>query len=469
MKIPEHSEDQESAILGAIMLEAGAYDRVAPILRVDDFYSDANQNIYQAIRNLVGNGRKIDITTVVTELKRMGVFSKDNGLDGKMALLDVVRHTNAVTSSAHIEDHARDVKGMSQKRKLAIITGKFHQLAYAPTERAEDLLNAIQAEISEIAQEGKAGDVQTAKQVMTDVWDGMKEAAASTGELLGSPTGIGKLDELTLGFTEPDFIILAGGPGEGKSTLALQMAKNMSLNGIPIGVFSLEMINRQLGWKLLSSEIDEDIKTIRMGKLQQRQWDHALEQRDRIGEAKLFLYDKGGLSVFDFESIVRMMVKKHKVKGVFVDYIQLMNAIGANRRFGTREEELNFISKRIKVLCKDLRIWIVALSQLSRMEKGTKRLYRKSDLRESGALEQDADGIVFVYRPHYHDQESMNIGGEQMYFNENDVLYLIDKWRLGVTGIARGKFNGRFNRFEDFEKPFSAPGLNFYEVEKDPF
>jgi replicative DNA helicase len=452
-KIPPQSVDLEKAILGAILIEKSAYDRVADILHPECFYTDAHQKIFRACVSLVSSNCPIDFPSVAEQL------SSTNDLDSAGGRYYLVTLSNGVVSAANIEHHARIIAEKFMLREVIKVGACMVEGGYDNTSDVFELISKSELLLSQIT-----GKIKTQQMVpFSDVWyDTVKEMqdnAENESPILGLRTGFAKLDAITNGIKSPDLIILAAGTSEGKSTLALQIAYSMGKAGVPVAYFSLEMKNRQLMYKMISSEIDEDVNTVRGGKLPKDKWSNLLNRDKQVRNTTLYMNEQGGLPVLTLCSMVRTMKAKHNIKIVFIDYLQLLTVDGSERRFGTREEEVNFISKKLKALGMELDIPVIALSQLNRMEKGSSaaRLYKRSDLRESGALEQDADGVLFIWRPHYHGVEEMKLNGIMTQFAKDDVLILLEKWRLAEPGFTMLKSNLKYNRFEDPERVSTKP------------
>lgn len=442
--IPPQALELEDIVLGAILLEAEAINYIAGILTVDCFYSPKNKIIYQACIDLFTKNQPIDLATVVEQLKRNGILEQAGGAY-EIALL-----TNNICSTSNIESHAKILYEKYMKRESIRLSNEIIRSAYSDTVDAFDLIDKAQIDFSRITEKIKSNKVTHISSIAFEVIKEMRENSLNNKPYLGLTSGLEKIDNITLGFCNPDLIIIAGGTGEGKSTLSLQIAQHVSMTKT-VAVFSLEMSNKQLVWKVFSSHVNASVGDIRKGKLDNNQWKKLEgDSYNRLEESKLYLYDQGGMSIFDLISICRSMKSKVGLDMIVVDYLQLLNANGGSMKFGIREQEINYISKQLKALAKELDIPVIALSQLSRIEKGAKRMYRLSDLRESGAIEQDADGVIFVFRPHYHGIDSMSIGGEDMVFAEDDTIIQFAKWRLGETGITRLKFNKSSSRFEDY-------------------
>lgn len=443
--VPPQAVELEQAVLGAIMLKRDKLDEVVRILKTPEtFYTDANQKVYEAILDLIQRGEMVDLLTVTNRLRIRGNLEIVGGAHYVMGL------TMNVVSAAHVETHARLVMEKFMQREIIRISGEAIQRAYNDDKDAFENLEIAQYQLGAITDHIRSGTIKSIGQSLTATVQEMYTASLNPSDMLGLPTGISKFDLVTLGLTAPDLIVLAGGTGEGKTTLALNIAEHIAQTTGPIGFFSLEMKDRQLIWKILSGRIREQIKDIRKGNFSQEKWNQLnREVVPALKKLGIYMYDVGGLNIVELKAIARTMKKKHGIKALFIDYIQLVRAAG--KRFGSREEEVNYVSKELKALAMELEVPIIALSQLSRLEKGTKRMYRLSDLRESGAIEQDADGVVFVYRPTVHDQVEMNIDGQHCRFTETDALIVIEKWRLGETANILVRFDGAFNKFSDHD------------------
>lgn len=442
-KIPPQAWELEAAVLGAILIEKEALTEISSFIRSECFYVDAHSTIYQVCINLFVKNNPIDLHTVTEELRKTGKLEEVGGA------FYISELTNKVASSANILYHARIVFQKYMQREAITICNTITNKAYEDITDPFELLEKAQLAFSKITENIKNSKVSHIANVALTTITQMKENQSKDLVHLGLTSGLSKIDNITLGFCPPDLIIIAGGTSEGKSTLALQIAKHVSVNS-KVAFFSLEMSNEQLVWKVFSSEINASVAQIRKGELSTEQWlKLETDVYEDLTKSNFYLYDEGGLSVFDLVSICRSLKAKKGLDMIVIDYLQLLTAAGADIKFGIREQEINFISKKLKALAKELNIPVIALSQLSRIEKGTKRLYKLSDLRESGAIEQDADGVMFVFRPHYHGIKDMKINGEEMIFSENDTIIQFAKWRLGETGVTMLKFNKECSRFED--------------------
>ncbi len=442
-KVPPQARELEEIVLGSILTDSTAYEKIAMLLNADCFYFPENAIIYQACKTLFTKSYPIDLMTVAEELIKVG---KIDDVGGILRLSDL---TNLIGSTANIEYHAKILFQKYLQRQVIALSNNAINSAYNEATDPFELCEKLSLSISRLTENLKTNKISHLSEVALQTIIEMRDNATKDLTHLGLTSGLNKIDSITLGFCKPDLIIIAGGTSEGKSTLALQIAKHVSM-AQKVAFFSLEMSSRQLVWKIFSSEINASVAQIRKGKLNSEQWKKLEgEIYEEMQQSNFYLYDEGGLSIFDLISICRSLKAKQGLDMIVIDYLQLLTAHGGDMKFGIREQEINFISKKLKVLAKELDIPVIALSQLSRIEKGTKRLYKLSDLRESGAIEQDADGVMFVFRPHYHGIMDMNVNGEDMVFGEDDTIIQFAKWRLGETGITMLKFNKEYSRFED--------------------
>lgn len=443
VRIPPQAIDLEDIIIGSILGATDSIDVVSSIINKECFYSPKNKLIYIACSKLFEKRIPIDVFTVSEQLKKDGVLEHVGGIY-ELSLM-----TSNIISTKNLAIYSNIIYEKYIRREVIKMCHDVINNSFDETIDVFEFLDKTKLLLSKINDSNNKNIVHIAD-ITLDIVSEMRKNSQNKNEYLGFKSGIKKIDNITLGFCSPDLIIIAGGTGEGKSTLALQIAENVSKDNI-VAFFSLEMSNKQLIWKVLSSELSLPVSDIRKGNLKDTEW-QKLENSvyNKIENLNLYLYDKGGMSIFELISVCRNMKANIGLDMIVVDYLQLLNANGGNMKFGIREQEINYISKQLKALAKELNIPVIALSQLSRIEKGIKRLYKLSDLRESGAIEQDADGVMFVYRPHYHGMTSMSIGGEEVVFNEADCIIQFAKWRLGETGITRLLFNGASSRFEDY-------------------
>lgn len=440
-KLPPQSIELEESVLGAIMLEKDAYSIVAEILRPESFYKDAHTKIYEAMRTLAQQENPIDMLSVIEQLKKQGTIEEVGGA------LYVSQLTSKVASTAHLLYHAQIVAQKALARELIRMAATIERDAYDETQDVEDLMHSAEASIFEITQRSQKRDVTQINPVIDEAYARIKKAGENKGNISGVPTGFNELDKITSGWQNSDLIIIAARPAMGKTAFVLSMAKNMAVDyNRPVALFSLEMSNVQLVNRLMMNACEIDGEKIRSGKLTQGEWQQ-LEQRVNILiNTPIYVDDTPSLSVFELKSKARKIVREHNVQCIIIDYLQLMNASGMN--FGNREQEVSIVSRNLKALAKELDIPIIALSQLNRGVEGRTGVDGKrpqlSDLRESGAIEQDADMVCFIHRPEYYFRRGSEGWDQSM---EGMAEVIVAKHRNGSTGTVHLRFEQRFARF----------------------
>ncbi len=400
-KIPPQAKDLEEAILGAIMLEKAAWDTVVEILKPECFYVDANQRIFSAMQSLAIKSLPIDLLTVVEELK----FKEELELVGGPYY--VTKLTNSVVSSANIETHSRIVLQKFIQRELIRISGEIITEAYEDSTDVFDLLDNAEGKLFEITNNHLRKNFEDMQTVLMNTLSRIEDLRKREDDITGVPTGFEHLDNLTYGWQNDDLIVLAARPSVGKTAFALNLARNAALHPTKptgVGFFSLEMSSSQLVQRILSAESEIWLEKISRGKLEEHEMKQLLKKGiERLVNAPFYIEDSAALNIFELRAKCRRLKNKHDIGLIIIDYLQLMS--GTADRNSNREQEISKISRDLKTLAKELHIPIIALSQLSReVEKrpGANKVPQLSDLRESGAIEQDADMVMFLYRPEYN-------------------------------------------------------------------
>lgn len=445
--------DIERVVLGALMIDKDAFSIVSEIIKPETFYEPHNQKIYRAIQTLSMNENPVDIMTVIEELRHEGTL-EDVG--GPTYIVDLSSH---VASSANIEYHSRILAHKYMARQLISFAGNIETKAFDETTDVDELMQEAESSLFELSQKNMRQDYTQVEPVVDQAIKILQKAAANKGELTGIPTGYNKLDDMTAGWQASDLVIIAGRPAMGKTSFALSLAKNIAVDyQRPIAFFSLEMNNVQLVNRLISNVCEIEGKKILNGQLDDDEWKRLDMNVGKLQAAPIYIDDTPGMSIFELRTKARRLVREKKVEIIMIDYLQLMNANGA--RFGSRQEEVSTISRSLKGLAKELDIPILALSQLNRTVEGREGLEGKrpqlSDLRESGAIEQDADMVLFVHRPEYYrifeDEKGNDLHGK--------AQIIIAKHRKGGTGDVLLDFRGEFTRFQNPEKYFRpySPG-----------
>ena len=449
-KIPPQAIDLEAVVLGAMLIDKKGVDEVIDILHKDVFYVEAHQHIFEAVFQLFQEAQPIDLLTVSNKLK---MNEKLDTAGGDYYLIELTRK---VGSSAHIEFHARIILQKFVQRSLIKISTEIIEDSYADNKDVFDLLDEAEAKLYEVNQGNLKKSVETAQDLVIQAKQKIEEISNKDG-LSGIPSGYDKLDKLTSGWQPSDLVIIAARPGMGKTALTLSMARNIAVNtNIPVAFFSLEMSSVQLITRLISSETGLTSEKLRTGKLEKHEWEQLNVKAKALESAPLFIDDTPSLSIFDLRAKARRLASQHKIKLIIIDYLQLMTA-GSSQKGGNREQEISTISRNLKALAKELDIPVIALSQLSRAveTRGGSKRPLLSDLRESGAIEQDADIVSFIYRPEYYKIDEWD--DEDQSPTDGQAELIIAKHRNGGLENIRLKFIGELGRFEnleDFDMPF---------------
>jgi len=449
-KVQPQAIDLEETVLGAMMIDKKGIDEVIDILSVETFYKDAHKYIFEAIDQLFKEGQPIDLLTVSAQLKKNG---KLDVAGGDYYLIEL---TQKIASSAHIEYHARVILQKFIQRNLIRISSEIIEECFDESTDVFDLLDRSEAKFYEVTQGNIKKSSETAQSLVIQAKKRIEEIFNKEG-LSGVATGFKELDELTSGWQPSDLIIIAARPGMGKTAFVLSMARNIAIDyQMPVAIFSLEMSSVQLIIRLISSETGLTSEKLRTGKLEKYEWEQLHTKVKDLEKAPLFIDDTPSLSIFDLRAKARRLVSQHKIQLIVVDYLQLMTAGTNNKGGGNREQEISTISRNLKSLAKELSIPIIALSQLSRAVEtrtGSKRPLL-SDLRESGAIEQDADIVSFIYRPEYYKID--NWDDEEGTPTEGQAEFIVAKHRNGGLDNIRLKFEGKFGKFGNLNQGFSS-------------
>ncbi len=454
-KTPPQALELEEAVLGALMLEKDAYSIVSDILKPQSFYEHAHELIFAAIQNLSLLQRPVDMLTVQEQLKKEGHLEEVGGA------YYLAQLTGKVVSTAHLEYHSRIVAQKYLARELIRYTSDVSGKAFDETVDVDDLMQEAEAGLFEISQRNMKKDVIQINPIINEAIALLNQAAQRSDGLSGIASGFDKLDKITSGWQKSDLIIIAARPAMGKTAFVLSMARNIAVNyKRPVAVFSLEMSNVQLVNRLIVNVCEIEGEKIRNGQLLEHEW-HQLDHKIKdLYDAPLYIDDTPSLSIFEFRTKARRLVRENHVEIIVIDYLQLMNASGSS--FGSREQEVSTISRSLKGLAKELNIPIIALSQLNRgVENRTgtgadSKRPQLSDLRESGAIEQDADMVCFIHRPEYYKILEDAQGNSLVGMAE----IIVAKHRNGSVGDVRLRFKGQFAKFcnpeEDMESSFGS-------------
>lgn len=434
--------DLEQAVLGALMLEKDAYAVVCDMLKPETFYDPSHSLIYDAIRTLGVAQQPIDMLTVTEQLRQQGNLDK---IGGPIYISEL---TSRVTSSANIEFHARILAQKYVARELISFASSIETQAFDESNDIDDILQTAEAKLFEISQRNVKKDVTQIDPVIAQAIESIQNAANRESGLSGLASGYHELDKVTSGWQNSDLIIIAARPAMGKTAFVLSMAKNMAINyNTPLAIFSLEMSNLQLVNRLISNVCEIEGEKIKSGRLDEREWDQLMSRIKNLYSAPMFIDDTPSLSILELRTKARRLVREHNIQMIIIDYLQLMNAAGM--KFGSREQEVSMISRSLKQLAKELNIPIIALSQLNRsVENRTDgKRPQLSDLRESGAIEQDADIVCFIHRPEYYLKSGIDAEGRDV---RGLAQFIIAKHRSGSVGDIDMRFRNKFARFENW-------------------
>jgi replicative DNA helicase len=424
-KVPPQAKDLEDAVLGAIMLEKGAFDTVVEILKPECFYVDANQRIFKAMKSLANKSQPIDILTVVEELRMLEELESVGGP------YYVTKLTNSVVSAANIEAHSRIILQKFIQRELIRISGEIISDAYEESADVFDLLDQAESKMYEVTSKHLKNSYESIDAVLVKTIQRIEEMRHKNEDITGVPSGFPSLDKITYGWQNTDLIILAARPAVGKTAFALNLARNAALDPrkqTPVALFSLEMGAAQLVGRILSAESEIHLEKISRGKMEEHEMKQLYAKGiQRLAQAPIYIDDTAALNIFELRAKCRRLKNINNIGMIIIDYLQLMSGTGGA---GNREQEISTISRSLKGLAKELQVPIIALSQLSReveKRKDGNKMPQLSDLRESGAIEQDADMVCFIYRPEYYDVTQNEMGES----NRGETHIRIAKHRNG--------------------------------------
>jgi replicative DNA helicase len=454
-KVPPQAKELEEAVLGAIMLEKGAFDVVIEILKPECFYVDGHQRIFLAMQGLAQKGLPIDLLTVVEELR----FREELEMVGGPYY--VTRLTNAVVSSANIEAHARIILQKFIQRELIRVSGEIIGEAYEDSTDVFDLLDDAESKLFEITNNHLRKNFDSIDTVLVKTIQRIEDMRNRKEDFTGIPSGFPSLDKVTYGWQNTDLIILAARPSVGKTAFALNLARTAALNPMKptaVAFFSLEMSAGQIVQRILSAESEIWLEKIARGKLEEHEMKQLYAKGiERLASAPIFIDDSAALNIFELRAKCRRLKNKHNVGMIIIDYLQLMSGAGENRNMN-REQEISRISRDLKGLAKELNIPVIALSQLSReveKRKDGNKMPQLSDLRESGAIEQDADMVMFLYRPEYYDITANEFGES----NKGETHVRIAKHRNGSLETIKLRALLHIQKFVEDDSADFGPGL----------
>jgi len=442
-KLPPQALEVEEAVLGALMLERDAYVTVADIIDTSSFYKEEHQKIFEAIKFLSSNEKPVDLLMVTQELKNRDELNEVGG-PGYITQL-----TRRVASAAHIEFHSRIIAQKFIQRELIRVSSEIQGKSYDDTMDVDDLIDFSESSLFQVAERNIKKETVPIKPVLNEAIKQIEKARNQKDGLSGVPSGFTAVDRITSGWQRTDLVIVAARPSMGKTAYVLSMARNMAVeHNRATAVFSLEMSSVQLVNRLIAAETELGNDKLKTGRLENYEWEHLNRKISTLEKAPIFIDDTPALSIFEFRAKCRRLKMQHDIQVVIVDYLQLMTAGTDNR--GSREQEVSTISRSLKAIAKELDIPILALSQLNRsVESREGKRPQLSDLRESGAIEQDADIVMFIHRPEYYGITEDDSGNSLMGVAE----IIIAKHRNGATGDVHLAFKKELAKFSDMETP----------------
>ena len=438
-KVPPHDVEAEQAVLGSMLTDKDAVISAIEVLKEEDFYRTDNRAIYEAILNLYNRAEPVDIITVKAELESLGKFEQVGGLEYLASLPD------KVPTTANATKYIKIVEEKSTLRNLIKTANEIIELGYDPTEDVSDIMEGAEKKIFNIMQNKDKKSYAVIKDVLVDSFTQLEELYNRKQHITGVPSGFTELDYKTAGFHSSDLVLIAARPAMGKTAFALNIATNAAVRAnVPVAIFSLEMSKEQLVNRILCSEAMVDSNKVRTGKLEEDDWTKLAGSIGPLSEAEIYIDDTPGISITEIRAKCRKLKLEKNIGMVVIDYLQLVQ--GSNKRNGSREQEISEISRSLKILAKEIGVPVIALSQLSRAaEQRPDHRPMLSDLRESGAIEQDADIVMFLYRDDYYNKDS----------EKKDIAeVIIAKHRGGSTGTVELLWLGNYTKFVNLEKRF---------------
>ena len=444
-RVPPQNIEAEQSVLGAMLIDKEAIAKTTEILSAEDFYREAHRVIFSAMLEIYNKNEAVDMITVTDILRR------DNKLEDVGGIAYITSLANVVLTAANVKYHAEIVAEKSVLRQLVKVSTEIAAMGYEANDEVGVLLDTAESRILEISNRKKRADFTPISAVLMDSVQNIEKLLNNKGGLTGIPTGFNDLDKLTSGLHPSDFIILAARPSMGKTALALNIVHNVALRahkrvgGDPrsVAFFSLEMSKEQLVNRMLCAEANIDSQRLRIGEMNDKDWDALWAACDTMSKAKIYIDDTAGITVMDMRSRARRLKAEHGLDLIVVDYLQLMQGSGKRNTSGDRQQEVSEISRSLKALARELDVPVLALSQLSRgVEARQVKRPMLSDLRESGSLEQDADIVAFLYREDYYNPETENKHTE----------LIIAKHRNGPVDTVNLFFHKQFTKFVGFTK-----------------
>lgn len=445
-------EELERCVLGALLLEKDALTSVIDLLKPESFYKDAHQEVYRAITQLFNSAESIDLRTVINQLRKNGKLDYVGGT------YYIAQLTNAVSSAANIEFHAKVLVECAIRRELIAVAGRIQKDAYEDTQDVFSLLDRSEQSLFEISESNLRKNYSDMHAVMGEAFRELETKRQKKDGLTGIPSGFSSLDRLTMGWQKSDLVIIAARPGMGKTAFLLSMLRNAAISGQAVGIFSLEMSSLQLVNRLISSEAELSSDKIKKGNLADHEWEQLMHKTAQLSKAPIFIDDTPALSVFELRAKCRRLKARHDIQLIAIDYLQLMTGDVHKQGGGNREQEIAYISRTLKSIAKELNVPVLAASQLSRAveTRGGDKRPQLSDLRESGAIEQDADMVMFLYRPEYYGITEDSAGHPTKGLTE----LIVAKHRNGSLDTVPLKYIGEYTKFANYDMASDLDSLH---------
>jgi replicative DNA helicase len=437
VKVPPQNPQAEESLIGSLLLDKDAIIKVADIVHIDDFYIEKNGLIYEAILKLFEKREPLDVVTLSETLESQGVLKE---IGGASYLTDLV---NGVPTAAHVVNYAKIVTQKATLRRLIEAANLINNIAYDEDEQLDNLLDKAEKTLFDVSQKHLRQNFISIKDVLADSFDRLDSLHKDNESLRGVPTGFTGLDNILAGLQKSDLIILAARPSMGKTSFALNIAQNVATKqGVPVGVFSLEMSKEQLIDRMLASEAGIDSWKLRTGSLEDKDFEKLNKAMGVLAEAPIYIDDSAMTNVMEMRTKARRLQSEHDLGLIVIDYLQLMS--GGSNSSDNRVQEISEISRGLKGLARELNVPVIALSQLSRsVEQRSPKIPQLSDLRESGSIEQDADVVMFIYREDYYEKETEK---------KNIADILIKKHRNGPTGDVELYFQPDQTLFKNIDR-----------------
>lgn len=435
-RIPPHNLEAEQAVLGCMLLDSDVIPTVTELLKCEDFYRDDHKEIYEAVIDLAEKAQPVDLITVSEQLKLRGTLDNVGGLD-YLTLM-----TSAVPTTSNARYYTKIVEEKALLRRLIKASSDIVNMGYEASEDAVYVLDKAEKSIFDIMQKRNTQGFSHIKDVLLETFNRLEELYNSKSYITGIPTGFTDLDYKTAGLQNSDLILIAARPGMGKTAMALNIAQYAAVHGrVPVAIFNLEMSKDQLVNRMLCSEVMVDSHKMRTGKLEDDDWQKIAKALGPLSDAPVYIDDTPGISVMDIRAKCRRLKLEKNLGLVVIDYLQLMQGRG---KIESRQQEVSEISRSLKILAKEINIPVVTMSQLSRgPETRTDHRPMLSDLRESGAIEQDADIVMFLYRDDYYNPDTEK---------KNIAEVIVAKHRSGSTGTIELRWFGEYTKFANLKK-----------------